>query len=202
MFAGGDAKLLIALGPVIPFSDAFSVNLGSLMVFLLVFLFTGAIYSIIVSISLGIRNRKKFGKEFRKQFKMGKRIIISFLIFSIILIVLSYLDGLFLYLGILTFILPYLYIYAKSVDEISMVRDVPVFSLREGDWLYHDIHVGKKTIKANWDGLSRGDITLLRKKREKGKVKIREGVFFTPVFLISYVVFFYLWNKGLGYSFW
>lgn len=200
MFAGGDAKLLIALGPLIFLSDTFSANFWNFVMFLLIFLFAGALYSITVSVSLGIKNRKKFGKEFRKQFKENSRIIVSFLLLSIILIILSYLDGLFLYFGILTFILPYLYIYTKSVDEISMIKNVPVSELEEGDWLYHDVHVGRKTIKATWDGLNKSEINLLRKKG--GKVKIRNGVAFTPVFIISYLIFFYLLSKGLGNSFW
>ncbi len=202
MFAGGDAKLLIALGPLIPLSDVFSVNFGNFVMFLLVFLFAGALYSITVSVSLGIKNRKKFGKEFKNQFKENRKIIISFLVLSIILIILSYLDGLFLYLGILTFILPYLYIYAKSVDEISMIKNVSVSALKEGDWLYHNIKIGSKTIKATWDGLNMREINLLRKKRKNGRVRIRAGVFFTPVFFISYLVFFYFWYIGLRYSFW
>jgi hypothetical protein len=96
--------------------------------------------------------------------------------------------------------MPYIYLYAKSVDEVAMVKVVAVSKLTEGDRIYNDIKVGNKTIKANWGGLSKKDLELL--KKSKRRVKIREGVAFTPVFAISFVFFFYLWFKGLRYSFW
>lgn len=55
-------------------------------------------------------------------------------------------------------------------------------------------------IKANWVGLTKAEIISL--KKTKKQVVIREGIAFTPVFLISFLVFFYLWSKGLGNSFW
>jgi hypothetical protein len=65
------------------------------------------------------------------------------------------------------------------------------------------VKVKGKTIKANWGGLTKEEISLLRKNHKK--IKIREGVAFTPVFLVSFLVWFYLWSKGfeaLGNSFW
>src|SRR3989344_5997676 len=49
MFAGGDAKLLIALGAVLPVSESFYDNLEGFLFFLAIFLLVGAFYSIIVS---------------------------------------------------------------------------------------------------------------------------------------------------------
>jgi hypothetical protein len=105
-----------------------------------------------------------------------------------------------IFLGILIFVLPYLYLYAKSVDESSMVKSLKTSGLREGDWLYRDVRIGKKTIRASWDGLKRREITLLRK--HKKRVRIREGVAFTPTFLISFVLFLYFWYNELGNPFW
>ena len=106
----------------------------------------------------------------------------------------------FLFLGIFFLIVPYLYIYSKAVDESAMIKDIETSKLREGDWLYKSVKIKKQTIESRWEGLNKKEILLLRKKYRK--IKIREGVAFTPVFLISFIVFFYLWSKGLGYSFW
>jgi Flp pilus assembly protein protease CpaA len=200
LFAGGDAKLLISLGAVLPFSENFYANLENFFLFLIIFLFAGAFYSIIVSTRLCFKNYFKFKKEFRKQFKINKKIIIMALLLSIILIILSYFNFYMLLLGIFTFIMPYIYLYAKTVDEISMIKNISTLKLREGDWLYRDIKVKNRTIKARWDGLRKEEISLLRKKYKR--ILIREGVVFTPVFFISFVIFFYLWSRGLRYSFW
>ena len=45
MFAGGDAKLMIALGAILPFSGNFLDNLKLFTLFLLIFLFIAAFYS-------------------------------------------------------------------------------------------------------------------------------------------------------------
>lgn len=197
MFAGGDAKLLIALGAVLPLSKNFYINLETFLYFFIIFLLAGAIYSLIASLRLCMKNYVKFKKEFRRQFNFNKKILILSSLFSIILIILSYLSFYFIFMAILIFIFPYLYFYAKAVDETSMIKNLEVSKLREGDWLYKDIIVGKRTIKADWGGLKKEEIAFLRKKNRK--VMIREGIPFTPVFLISLLTLFYLWfNKFLN----
>ena len=203
MFAGGDAKLLIALGAVLPVSESFSANLEGFLFFLAIFLLAGAFYSIAVSAWFCFKNFGKFRKEFRHRFKINRKMFILSLLFSIALLILSYASFYLIFIAVLVFIIPYLYLYAKSVDETAMVKTLDSKKLREGDWLYKDVKVGNRTIKANWGGLTKEEIFLLRKNHKK--TKIREGVAFTPVFLISFLVFFYLLYKGssfLGYSFW
>lgn len=58
MFAGGDAKLMIALGAILPFSDNFSVNFNIFIWFFLLFIFIGSIYGFIWSAYLAV---KKWG---------------------------------------------------------------------------------------------------------------------------------------------
>ncbi|MEK6840708.1 MAG: prepilin peptidase [Nanoarchaeota archaeon] len=203
MFAGGDAKLLIALGAVLPFSKNFYDNLETFLYFFIIFLLAGAIYSLIASLSLCIKNYGKFKKEFKKQFKLNKRVFILSTFFSVVLAILGYLSLYMVFIAILVFIFPYFYFYAKAVDETSMIKTVDASKLREGDWLYKDVLIGSKTIKADWGGLKKEEIVFLRKKHKK--VMIREGIPFTPVFLISLLVLFYLWINGffgLRYSFW
>ena len=81
-----------------------------------------------------------------------------------------------------------------------MVKTIDSRKLREGDWLYKDVKVGSRRIRASWDGLKKEEISILRKSHKK--ILIREGVAFTPVFLVSFLIFFYLWFNGLRYPFW
>lgn len=200
MFAGGDAKLMIALGAILPFSTIFNENLRIFALFFVLFLLVGAVYSILASVYLSFANFKKFKKEFSKQFKKNKKLSILVMFFAIILLVFGFLNNLFFILGSIIFVLPYFYLYIKSVDESCMVKRIRTSKLAEGDWLYNDIMIGKKRIKAKWDGLSKLEIKLIQKKFNF--VTIRNGIPFTPVFLISFVLLFFFWRIGLGNSFW
>ncbi len=200
MFAGGDAKLMIALGAVLPFSIIFNENLKIFALFFVLFLLVGAVYSIGASVYLSFRNFKKFKKEFLKQFKKNKKLSMLAIFLALILIAFGFSDSLFFILGIIVFTLPYFYIYVKSVDEACMIKRIKASRLSEGDWLYKDLKVGRKTIKAKWDGLNKSEIKSIQKKLNF--VTIRKGIPFTPVFLISFILLFFFWKIGLGNSFW
>ena len=82
-----------------------------------------------------------------------------------------------------------LLIFAKSVEESCLVKNVKIKDLTVGDWLVHDVTIGKKNkkvIHANWDGLMEEDLEVLRKSNIK-KIKIRYGIPFTPSFLFGFV---------------
>jgi len=199
-FAGGDAKLMIALGAILPFSESFSVNLKIFTCFFFIFLFVGAIYGIFMSVYFSLRNFKKFKKEFSFQLRKNKKLIYPVLFLGLIFMIFGFLEGIFFVLGILIFILPYLYIYAKAVDESCMVKKIKTSQLTEGDWLYKNIKIGKKTIKSTWDGLKKREIKQLRKKYKT--ILIRYGIPFSSVFLISFLILIYLWKTGLWNSLW
>lgn len=196
-FAGGDAKLLIALGTVLPFSESFSINLSTFLNFFLIFFFTGAVYSLTISIILSLGNFSRFKKEFGKQFRLNKKIHMAALILSIVTATAGILfDNILVLLGIFIFIIPYIYTYAKAVDESFMIKEIKTGRLTEGDWLYHDIKLGKKTIKATWHGLTKNEISLIKKKYKK--VSIRQGIPFSPVFLIAFILLLILRNIDLS----
>lgn len=195
LFAGGDAKLMIALGAILPFSLVLKENLEIFLLFFVLFLLVGSIYSILTTIYLSFMHFEKFKREFSKQFKKNKKWIILALFFSLILIFLGFSDSLLFILAIIVFVFPYFYIYTKSVDESCMVKKIKTSKLEEGDWLYKNLTLGKKKIKARWDGLSKQEIKLIQKKLNY--VVIRKGIAFTPVFLISFVILFWLWKLGL-----
>jgi Flp pilus assembly protein protease CpaA len=185
VFAGGDAKLMIALGAIIPFSDTLFTNLNSVLIFLLFFLISGAFYGVIFGAALGVKNRKRFLREFSREFDNKKRIFYFSIILGIVFLLLAFFEILFLYLGILVFIAPYVYFSAKAIDEACMIKRVNTKDLTEGDWLYRDVKIGKRLIKAKWSGLSKEEIIFLKKR--KTNIIIRQGIPFSPVFLISYV---------------
>ena len=198
MFAGGDAKLMIALGAVLPFSGVFSENLKIFFLFLLIFLFVAAFYSLIFSLILALKNFKKFRREFNFQLKKNRRIIYPILLLGLIFMFLGLFEILFFSLVIFIFIIPYFYLYAKAVDEDSMIQKIKTYKLVEGDWLYKNLRIGGKFIEAKWEGLKKADIKVIRKKYKT--VLIRQGMPFAPVFLISFLILIYLWKSGLWNS--
>jgi Flp pilus assembly protein protease CpaA len=195
MFAGGDAKLMMAIGTILPFTESIRTNLEIFTLFLIIFLFTGAIYGIAWSIYLSLKHFKELSKEFNKQFNKYKRVIILFSVLSIALMIYGFIvEQLFLYLGILTFIFPYLYIYAKSIDNSCLVNNVSTKNLEEGDWLYKDLKVGKNTIKSSWHGLTKNQIKTIQKKFNK--IQVRQGIPFIPVFFFSFLILVYIYFQN------
>ncbi len=194
IFAGGDAKLMIALGAVLPLFESFMFNLKIYVLFILIFLFVGAFYGLGVTVFLSIKHSKSFKKEFFRHLISNQKIVYMVMLLGLVIMGLGFVQGLLLILGVLIFILPCLYLFAKSVDECCMVKKLNVNELTEGDWLYKDLQVGKKEMKVDWDGLSKEDIKLIKKYHKS--VEIRQGVAFLPVFLISFLIFIYMFYSG------
>ncbi len=200
MFAGGDAKLMIALGAILPFPGNFLDNLKIFASFLLIFLFIAAFYSLSFSLVLALKNFKSFQKEFKRLVNKYKKKVYSVMLLGLVLMAFGLFEILFFSLGILIFILPYFYIYAKAVDETSMIKKISTGKLVEGDWLYKDLKMGGKTIKAKWEGLKKEEIARIKKKYKT--ILVRQGIPFAPVFLISFLILIYFWMSGLWNSFW
>ena len=198
VFAGGDAKLMIALGAVLPLGGNFLVNVKVFLWFFGIFLFTGTVYGIIISGFLATRNFEKFKKEFLMQFKKTRKLVLIILFFGLIIMAFGFFESLFFVLGILIFILPYLFLFGKSIEETCMVKKISVKNLREGDWLYKNLKIGKKEIKSNWEGLTKEEIWKIKKHYKE--VLIKQGIAFVPVFLISFLVL--IGVNYLGYPLW
>lgn len=187
MFAGGDAKLMIALGAVLPVSSDISSNLQNFLVFFLIFLVVGSFYTLATSSFFCLKNFDSFKKAFAKKFNEKKRLVSVIICFGLVLIGLGFVNFIFLLLGVFIFIMSYLYLYAKAVDEACMVKKTNTQKLTEGDWLYKNLIIGKKTIRADWNGLTRSNIKDIKKKFKT--IRIRQGIPFTPVFLFSFIIF-------------
>lgn len=191
LFAGGDANLMIALGAVLPFSLNLFENINIAVSFFLLFLLWGAIYGIIWSIYLAFKNKKKFKKDFLERIGKNKKLLYLSVLFGIIFLGLSFFESSLIALGIFIFILPYFWFLAKSIDEVSMVKLVDPNKLTVGDWLYKDVKVKNKIIKADWNGLTKKDIDLLNKNKKQ--VRVRYGIPYAPVFFLGFLTLVVLW---------
>lgn len=197
LFAGGDAKLLIALGIILPLSYSWIINFKIFLVFVFGFLFGGSIYVFLWSVVLVFFNFDKFLKEYKKQFIFYKRYFLWSIIFVFLLGLFFYFFNKILIVSILVFLLfPFLFIFARAVEEVCMVKKVSVGKLTVGDWLYEDLYVKGKKIEKNWEGLSYEDLKLIQKKYNR-KVLVKYGVPFTPSFLIGLLLVLYFANKGI-----
>ena len=194
LFAGGDAKLMIALGTILPLFNNFYINLKYFLFFLLIFFFVGAFYGTIWSLILIFKNLKKFTKNFKNIFQKNKNIIFVIMFLGLFFMILGFQYTFFFLIGLFVFISPYLFIYAKSIEEASMIVRIKTSALREGDWLYKRIKIGNKYIEPNWDGLSKEEINKIKRKHKF--VQIKQGIAFVPVFLVSFIIYF-LFYKSL-----
>ena len=190
LFGGGDAKLLMALGPVIPQIAVKSVfnlpYLTSSAAFLLNICLLGAIYGLIYSLVLAIKNRKKFSEEIAK----SKFPLIPFMIVAVIFAAISALVYPFLiFISILIVILPPVFIFVKAVESACLIKTKETKELTEGDWLAYPVRIkgkGKYMLITAKFGLTKKEIEIL--KRYKEKVVIKEGIPFVPVFLIAFIL--------------
>jgi len=184
VFGGGDAKLLISYGVLLPYSnyrEVFFFGLG----FIFILFFIGAIYSLIASLFYAYRNKKIFLKSFNRYFRL--KLFYGYLVLAIASAFISFLFFSFLVLFLIVYLI---FAYAFSVDKCMIALKKPA-ELKEGDWILGDIKVGKSLIKKSVHGLSSKDIMILRNHHKS--IYVKEGVAFVPVFFISFLimVFFY-----------
>lgn len=195
IFGGGDARLLIGLGAILPF-ESFMGVIGEGVMFIFLIFLIGAVYSIIFSFFILARNFDKFKIGFKKNRKM---LLIAYLIVIILIIIMKsviFVNEIFYFLIVLLLIFPLFYIYLLSLDK-CMIQFVKPNKLQEGDWLNEEVKLRRgKVIRKSVHGLSLEDIRLLRKARKS--VWIKEGVVFVPVFLISFIIYLWILNRYGG----
>lgn len=185
-FAGGDAKLLMALGPIMPFerlNDLMVIGLG----FVLVLFVCGSLYSLLYTAAYVPRRWMLFKRTFKNIFSTSRKLLwICFGLGLAAGFLIGLLDPL---AGILFFIafalLPLLYIYGKTLERCFFIKKMSPQQLTEGDWLVHDVSIGKTIIHADVHGLTLRDIALLRKAKKQ--VMIKEGIPFSPAFFFAFL---------------
>ena len=202
LFAGGDAKLMMAIGAVIPFTNSWFDNLLIGFLFVICLLSFGALYSTFYSVGLAFGNMTGFSNDFKKRINKNKLyILLDFLIFGLFLIFGFFTGENMLFLvGAIIFALPFVYYYTKSVEQSCLVKYTSPNEITVGDWLAKEIKIKGKTILPSWDGLSESEIVLI-KKHYKKNVLIKQGIPFSPAFLIAFIVLVllkYLWASDWG----
>jgi Flp pilus assembly protein protease CpaA len=188
IFAGGDAKLLIALGAVLPLSADWIINFKIFGLFIFLLLTGGALYVAIWALILAFWHLRKFLREFHKQSRGHRNwFAISFVLYIVwaVLIYSFGQTGLVL-AGLVILLFPLLLVFSKAVEESCLIRQVSPKEVTEGDWLYEDIYVAGKKIKSSWEGVSERELSLI-KRRCRRKILIRQGIPFTPGFLIAFI---------------
>ena len=166
------------------------INIGIFVAFLMV---AGSLYGLVYSSVLYIRDFEKANREMRR---FAKVLGIRYWVFGICVVLLGFFNWVFFILGAFVLLSMGLYVFAKGLEVVSMVKVVSGKELREGDWLVEEVRVKGKVIEADWDGLSLDDIELLKGRK---KVKIKEGLPFVPAFLIAFLGYVFLrgWVLGL-----
>lgn len=180
-FAGGDAKLLMGFGILLPYGDFFElISWGTLFLFAL--FFWGVLYSLIYSFLIVLRKKRQFGREFSMAGKRNLWIMVVIFFLSVLLafFVLSYGVFTFVFLGSI-FVL---YLYLLALDR-CMVEGVSPWKLQEGDWMIKDVRVGGRMIRKRVDGLSLEEIRFLQKMKKS--VLIKRGIPFTPAFILGLI---------------
>ena len=144
-----------------------------------------------------LKEPKELIKEWKKYNRLFYAIIVIAIIGSIAIYYISNLTLTILFLIILVSF-PILFVFAKAVELSCLKRAVPVEKLSEGEWLYEDIIVGGKKIRANWEGVSADELRLIKKKYKKDVI-VKEGIPFTPSFLLSFLCLLALFYR---YRYW
>jgi len=193
LFAGGDAKLLMALGVILPLSYNWILNFKIFGLFIFLFLLGGSIYSLIWAFCLMIMNWKNFKKESLKQWKSCQKMFLFALIFVVFWLVFAFImtQTIFILIGFTVLLFPVLFVFAKSIEESCIVKRINPDRITEGDWLYEDIFIGGKKIKSSWEGVSAKELELIKKKCKK-KILIKFGIPFTPSFLFGFAGLLFL----------
>jgi len=180
VFAGGDAKLLIGLGAIMP-SIAFLSNI----------LVVGSIYGILFSIWLAIANWKKV---LLQAGKINLRRELAVFLFLLLLALAGLIAdiGILLWLALSVIFLQAMRIFVSATEKVALIKKVSPEDLTEGDWLFHDVRIRNHIIKSDFSGLTKKDISMIRKSKKK--VWIKYGIPFVPVFLIAFISTEFLGN--------
>ena len=170
LLGGGDVKLITAISPVFVF-----MNIFNYLIFLVV---ASGIYGLIYSIALALIHRKELKGKLKFNFLP--------ILFSALFLLGIFSGFNILILLSVVILAPYLIIFVSAVEKAALIKLYPADKLTEGDWLTKDIKIKGKLIKATADGMTKKDISIIRKA--KAKVWIKEGIPYVPVFLIAFIL--------------
>jgi len=192
-WGGGDSKLLMgmgaALGITYPLTDASFTPLW----FLLLLLFSGALYGLVWLGVLAIKRRNCLFPELRSLLGNHKKFHVGVGFSSLVFLGAGFFVHSLLLIVTLLVVLYYLLLFLVAVQSCCFISERDTKALTEGDWLAEDVVVhGKKVLKKKT--LSLNDIEKLH-NHKISSVLIKEGIPFVPSFLIAYL--FLLFGKDL-----
>ncbi len=185
-FSGGDAKLFFAMSPLF-FSVIFYNALFNLLVFFICLAVCGCVYSLIYSGILFVRDYTKTRKAFVAE--LNKKYSKILLLVCLLFLVMGLWNIMSIFMGAFVFLFILLFSFAKSLENVSMKKNISTKDLREGDWLFYDLKIGNRTFKKNWDGLSEKDVAFL--KRFNKNVVIKDGIPYAPAFFMALILYFF-----------
>ncbi len=186
-WGGGDVKILIGISLLL--SSFPSEVLPFFLNFLFNSLIVGAFYGVASILYVCLKNIKKIKFNTYEKALLPTTLLISILMFYFAPLAIAFL-GIFLMISLVSLV------YFKKVEKKIMESFVSVDKLTEGDWLVKDVKLnGKVFVKKRNIGLTIQDINKLKRVKNKiKKVKIKTGIPFVPVFLISVIVTFLFGN--------
>ncbi|MEK6928482.1 MAG: prepilin peptidase [Nanoarchaeota archaeon] len=194
VFAGGDAKLLMGFGAILPLESFGDILINS-MVFILILFSSGLIYSLAYSFFIISENKNFFPRAFSKEIREKK-----YMLYGSVLLFVFFFSAIIFYnfpvFSIIFSVVPLLYIYLRAFEKSCMIKIVPANRVGIGDWLEKDIVISGRKIRKSVHGLSKEDVKAIRKSGKR--VMIKYGVPFVPAFLITHIVMvsFYLFLKN------
>ena len=154
-------------------------------------LIIGAVYSLIYAIFIAVKSRKKFARAFAEIIKNTKVIpvkILSVVILAVILLAVINIPKIILVAAIVSPItLFYLYIFIKTVEKTCLIKTIPVEKLMEGDLIIENLFYKNKLIHKKFQELTNKQLALIKKTSIK-EVRIKQGIVFTPAFLLALIV--------------
>ncbi len=169
-WGGGDGKLLAAMGFLLPFHP--SIPAFPLKFFLNLF-YVGGIYSLFYALVLALRV-ESVAEEFSERMKRtrGRAVATSAILSAASLYLLGPVQAVIVFLSVFSIFVAWN--FGKAVEERAFIREIDARDVKEGDVL---------ASSKKWIGLTKDEAERIRKSG--GKVEIKEGVRFGPVFFLS-----------------
>ncbi|HDJ96786.1 MAG TPA: prepilin peptidase [Candidatus Aenigmarchaeota archaeon] len=189
-WGGGDAKLLSAIGfllPTFPTRTMFPFSVS----FLLNLFFVGAIYMIIYAIALSFLERDVITRFVNDIKASSKMLALNFCGVWLTMILSTFLLSKIFYVGLgiselLTFSITsifciltlfFLLKFVKAVEEVAFKKKIPVSELKVGDVL---------ASSRLWEGITKEELIKI-KKSGKRYVWVKTGVRFGPSFILALI---------------
>jgi hypothetical protein len=202
-WGGGDGKILMGLGALIPVYPSILIEIFSPRTYkyfgidlLINLLLIGAIYGLLFATYLGIKHRKEYSKKLKELYKAKKTKKLEKLFWATVIIIniLSYflLKDNFQRIMILIFsslflLLNYLLIVLKAIEKITMYKMISTKKLREGDYIIKKLKKDEEILfTPTVHGVNKNQIQKIQENFSE--VEILSGIAFAPAILISTIV--------------